>query len=178
MTRFQKWLLWGSTVATALTGAVYWWMEHMLEPVSEWAVVNHPLQPWVLKAHIVVAPFLVFAVGVIAVDHIWKHWRSGVRIGRRSGLTTMWVVAPMVLSGYLIQAVTAESWLTVLVWTHLVTGVAYTAGVAVHHLVFRRRRRIRERLGGARWEAVGAPPQGRPDASGAPLEGTAAGDGR
>ena len=140
MNRFEKWLLWGSSAATAVTGVVYAWMQYMMEPVNEWAAINHPWQPWVLKAHIVVAPFLVFAVGVIATGHIWKHYRSG---------------APMVVSGYLIQAVTHVGWLRALVWAHLITGGLYSVALVWHHLVFRRRRRIRERLGGARWEAVG-----------------------
>lgn len=167
MSPFQKWLLWGSSFATAATGVVYWWMDQMLEPVNEWAAINHPLQPWVLKAHIVVAPVLVFAVGVIAVDHIWKHLRSSIRIGRPSGLTMFWVLGPMILSGYLIQAVTHQAWLTALVWIHLATGVVYAVAVVWHHVVFRRRRRARERLGGARWEAVGTVPMGRdPDQDG------------
>lgn len=166
MSAFQKWLVWGSSLATALTGGVYWWMKNRMQPVTEWAVVNHPLQPWVLKAHIVVAPVLVFAVGVISVDHIWKHYRTRVRIGRGSGLTMAWILAPMILSGYLIQAVTLPGWLDALVWIHVGTGALYAVAVLWHHLVFRRRRRVRARLGGARWEAVGtmatrvAEPQG------------------
>lgn len=132
MTRFQRGLLLWSSALTALTGIVYWWMDTMLHPVDEWAVVNHPLQPWVLKAHILVAPVLVFAIGLIATEHIWKHVRSAVRRGRRTGLITMAVIVPMILTGYLIQAVTAEPWLRLIVWTHLGTGLAYALGVVLH----------------------------------------------
>jgi hypothetical protein len=140
MTPFQKWLLWGSSIATAVTGVVYWWMKELMEPMSEWAVINHPLQPWVLKAHIIVAPVMVLAVGTIALDHVWKHYRSKVNRARRSGTMTMWVVGPMVFSGYLIQAVTHAGWLTAMVWVHLVTGVLYCVGLAAHKLALRRRR--------------------------------------
>ena len=139
MTAFQKWLLWSSSLLTSVTGGVYWWMDHRMEPLNEWAVINHPLQPWVLKAHIVVAPFMVLAVGTIALDHIWKHYRAKVRVGRRSGVTMMWILAPMILSGYLIQAVTHTGWLTVLVWVHLGTGVLYALGLLAHSVVLRRR---------------------------------------
>lgn len=141
MSDFQKWLLWGSSGATGLTGAVYWWMEHMMEPMSEWAVINHPLQPWTLKAHIVVAPLMVLAVGMISLDHIWKHYHGRVRRARTSGVATMSVIAPMILSGYLIQAVTHAGWLTALVWAHVVTGVLYSVGLAWHKLALRGRRR-------------------------------------
>ena len=138
MSPFQKWFLWGTSLATAFTGVVYWWMQHMMEPVSEWAAINHPLQPWMLKAHIVVAPLMVLAVGMIALDHVWKHYRRRVRRARRSGLGTMWVLAPMILSGYLIQAVTHAGWLTALVWVHVVTGVVYTVGLVIHRWAVRR----------------------------------------
>ncbi|MBE0617072.1 MAG: hypothetical protein IH608_03990, partial [Proteobacteria bacterium] len=131
--------LWGSSVATGVTGLVYWWMVNCMEPVDPWAAVNHPLQPWVLKAHILVAPALVFAMGLIAGEHIWRHWRQGVRAGRRSGLLAMWVFVPMVMSGYLIQAVTHAGWLEALAWAHLATGTFYLVGLAAHHRVFRGR---------------------------------------
>jgi hypothetical protein len=139
MTAFQKWFVWGSSFLTAVTGIVYWWMQHMMEPVSEWAVINHPLQPWVLKAHIVVAPAMVLAVGTILLEHIWKHYRGRVRRARRSGLATMWVLAPMILSGYLIQAVTSSGWLTALVWVHVGTGVVYSVGLLAHKWALQRR---------------------------------------
>ena len=119
----------------------------MMEPVSEWAVINHPMQPWVLKAHIVTSPLLVFAIGLIAMDHIWKQWRLGIRAGRRSGVAAMWVFGPMVVSGYLIQAVTTPGWLSAFIWLHVLTGLGYLAGLSAHQLVVpkrRGRRRARE----------------------------------
>lgn len=148
MKPFQKWLLWSSSAATGLTGVVYWWMENMMEPADAWAAINHPLQPWVLKAHIVVAPVLVFAVGLVAAEHIWRHFRAGVRRGRRSGVLAMGVFVPMVLSGYLIQAVTHVGLLEALVWVHLITGVLYLLGVALH-LPFLQAVRVKGRAEGA-----------------------------
>ena len=52
MTRFQRWFLYGSTIATAVSGITYFAMKHFLEPSDPWAVINHPLEPWALKAHI------------------------------------------------------------------------------------------------------------------------------
>lgn len=140
MKPFARWSVWVGSVVSGFTGLVYWWMLHMMEPLGEWAVINHPLQPWVLKAHIVTSPLLVFAVGLIAMDHVWKQYRLGIRAGRRSGLTAMWVIAPMIATGYLIQAVTLPTWLSALGWLHLGTGVAYLAGLAVHQVVVPRRR--------------------------------------
>ena len=137
MTRFQRCLFWASSVATGVTGAAYWWMQNMMEPVSEWAVINHPLQPWVLKANIVVAPVLIFAVGLIAGQHIWNHFRTSIQTARRTGLVTMYVMGPLVISGYLIQVVTHSGWLAGVVWVHIGTGVLYLLGIAAHQRVLR-----------------------------------------
>lgn len=151
MNAFQRRLVWSSSLLTGATGIVYWWMKHMLQPVDPWAAINHPLQPWVLKAHILVAPVMVFAVGLITAEHIWKHWRQGVRAGRRSGLAAMWVFLPMVASGYLIQAVTHVGWLRAMVWLHLAAGGIYLVGLAAHHRVVRQAlaRRVRNGKGAA-----------------------------
>ena len=142
MRPFAKWLVWVSSAATALTGIVYFWMDRMMSPVDEFAVINHPLQPLVLKAHILVAPLLVFAIGVIAVDHIWKYFRGTIRRGRRTGLTAMWPVFPMVVTGYLIQGITHVTWLEVVAWAHIVGGLAYALGLVGHQLAVRRSRLV------------------------------------
>lgn len=154
MTPFARWLIWTSSVATGTTGVVYWWMKNLMEPLNEWAVINHPLQPWVLKAHIVSAPVLVFAVGLIATNHIWKHFQNAVRLGRRSGVTTMWVVGPMIISGYLIQAVTHPSGLAVVVWLHVLTGLIYLTAFGLHQVAARRARPNRTAAGSRRGRDV------------------------
>jgi hypothetical protein len=143
--RFQRRLLWWSTVLTALTGGVYAWMKHLLEPLNEWAVINHPLQPLVLKLHILVAPVMVFAVGLVAVNHIWSLWRAGLPRGRQTGIWTALSFGPLVFSGYLIQAVTWPLLLAVLAWTHLGLGVAVTAVFVGHRVAVARGLRKRER---------------------------------
>ena len=139
MTRFEKWSVWVTSAATVVTGVVYMWMKYLLSPTEPWAVINHPLQPWVLKAHILVSPLLVFAVGAIATRHVWKHFKSGVRSARRSGLTVGLVAGPMVVSGYLIQTLTDAGWLRAMIVAHLATGVLYALGLAVHQVVAPRR---------------------------------------
>jgi hypothetical protein len=145
---FEKWMLLATAGATALTGFVYGWMRYILEPMDEFSIVHHPLEPWVLKAHILVAPALVFATGMIAVNHVWRHFRSGTRQGRRSGITTGAVGIPMALSGYLIQAVTSPTWLLAWVIVHVVTGAVFAIGVALHYREFLRGRPSRRNLAG------------------------------
>lgn len=138
MTRLEKRLLWGSTAVVAATGFVYMWMKYALTPAQPWDAVNHPLQPLVLKLHILSAPVMVFAIGMIATRHIWTHYREQVARGRRSGITAAVVIVPMVLTGYLIQAVTHTGWLAAIAYAHIGFSVVFSAGLALHGLATRR----------------------------------------
>lgn len=147
MKPFERRLVRWSSWATGLTGLVYLWMKYVLEPSEPWAVVNHPLQPLVLKAHILVAPALVFAVGLIWVNHVWRHWLCMVPAGRRSGILLGLVVVPMVVTGYLIQAVTHPGWLSAVAWAHIGLGVLFLVGLVAHLVAFRRGRKRRRSNG-------------------------------
>lgn len=145
MNRFQRRLLWWSTALTAASGVVYAWMKHLLEPLNEWAVINHPLQPLVLKLHIVVAPVMVFAVGLVAVNHIWALWRAGLPRGRQTGMWTAAIFGPLVFTGYLIQAVTWPLPLALLAWSHLGLGILVTGTFVGHRVAVARGLRRRRR---------------------------------
>ncbi|MEQ1856894.1 MAG: hypothetical protein ABL963_10505 [Longimicrobiales bacterium] len=138
MSTFDKWAVWSTSTLTALTGFLYWWMQDWLQPLDEFAVINHPLQPWVLKAHVLAAPLMVFAIGLVAAEHIWRQYRLRIKAGRRSGLLAMWALAPMIGTGYLIQVVTHIGWLEALAWAHLAAGSAYLVGLLLHHPLPRR----------------------------------------
>ena len=132
MTRFERWSVWLTTAGTLVTGVAYWWMKELLTPAEPWAVINHPLQPWMLKAHILLAPLLVFSVGLITTRHVWRHFRNGVRKGRGTGLTAAIGFIALVITGYVLQVVTGETILRLLAWSHLGLGILYSVGVAAH----------------------------------------------
>ena len=146
VTPFERWAVWLTTAGTLLTGLVYWWMKDLMTAADPWSVINHPLQPWMLKAHILIAPLLVFSVGLITSRHIWRHYRMGVGRGRRTGLVSALTFLVVVVSGYVLQVVTGESLLRILGWVHLGLGIVYSVGVAAH------------------WPAT----RGRPDRAGRP----------
>ena len=110
MTRFERWSVWSSAIATGLTGLGFFWAKYLVESSDPWALVNHPLEPWLLKIHILVAPVFVFAVGLITIRHVLMHIRARIRRGRLSGLAMVWLMIPMVGSGYLIQVVSEQGW--------------------------------------------------------------------
>jgi hypothetical protein len=141
MTPFERWALWSTSALTALSGLGYFWTKYLLATDDPWAVVNHPLEPWFLRVHVIVAPLLVFAVGLIALRHVWKHFRNGIRRGRRSGIATALLVGPMVVTGYLIQVITGQSLLRGLAISHIVFGCLYVVGLLIHQAALSRRRK-------------------------------------
>lgn len=132
MSRRTAWFLHASTLAVGVTGLVYAWMLYFATPTDEFAVVNHPWQPSFQWLHIISAPLLVFGVGLLWESHIWARFRSGFRARRRTGLVLGAAVAPMVMSGYLLQVTTDELWQTVWVWIHVISSLLWLPGYALH----------------------------------------------
>jgi hypothetical protein len=129
---FERLFLWFGSVAAAVTGLALLWMKYFLPPSDPWSVINHPLQPWVLKLHILAAPLLVFGLGVIALRHVWEHMRQRVRRGYRSGIMAGIMALLMVPSGYLVQVITAEPWLEAVALGHIAAGTIYVAALLSH----------------------------------------------
>ena len=125
----------------AVTGVVYGWMRYVMNPADDFSVVIHPWQPHVLPLHILVAPFLVAAIGHFAYRHAWRFWQSGNQEGRRTGLTIGLLAAPMIFSGYLLQISVAEWARSMWVWVHVLTSCAWLAIALTHiaiHIMARR----------------------------------------
>lgn len=135
MTWREKSLLWTSILLVGGSGVVYAWMKYLVPNEDPYAVVNHPLQPLFLKLHVLGAPLLVFAVGLVFSRHVWGQFRAGFRRGRGSGLVMLGVLAPMIVSGYLIQVATAPGWLRGSAIVHLSTGLGFIGGFAGHQAV-------------------------------------------
>lgn len=134
MTRYERWLLWTSSALVGLTGVVYAWMKYVLRGDDPYAVVHHPLQPLVLKLHILAAPCLVFALGVVFTRHVVRQWSAGGSDGRTSGFGIVATVVPMVISGYLLQALSSESWLFRVAMLHVGASLLYLSGLGVHQI--------------------------------------------
>ena len=132
--RWEIWLLALSTLVAGGTGVMLYIMKDWMVPTDPFSVVNHPWQPWVLKAHLVAVPFLIFAVGLIFSTHVAHRFRSGAAGGRRSGVGLLVLFVPLVLSGVAVQILVDESWRRGAVWVHLLTGAAYLGFFIVHRV--------------------------------------------
>jgi hypothetical protein len=137
---FEKWSVWVSSVLVTATGIVYIWMKYLLPVPDGFSIIRHPLQPLVLKLHIITAPLLLFAIGAVAIRHIWRHLVSRTRQGRFSGWSAALTTVPMVFTGYLLQIFSSERWLRGLAIAHIVTGLIYGGGLLLHQVMVRRGR--------------------------------------
>ena len=134
MTRGERWTMQIATLLVAGTGSVYAVMRYLMRPVDEWAVVNHPWQPLVQHLHVLTAPLLVFACGLIWHRHVVGRWRGGQPQGRRSGPGLLATLVPMVASGYLLQTTITASWRQVWVVVHVATSLAWIAFFVAHQV--------------------------------------------
>ena len=134
MTRFEAWLLHIATLLVGGGGLVYAWMRYFARPDDPFAVVNHPWQPAAQHLHVVVAPLLVFALGLIFRAHAWAGVRLQVAARRRSGWSLLATAAPMIASGYLLQTATAPGWRQVWLAIHLVASALWLGGYLVHQV--------------------------------------------
>jgi len=114
------------------TGIIYATMRYVMEPADEWAVVNHPWQPHVQHLHVLTAPLLVFACGLIWHRHVAGNLIRKERRGRSSGPGLLLTLAPMALSGYLIQTTVGEAWRQVWIVVHLTSSAAWILAFAGH----------------------------------------------
>jgi uncharacterized membrane protein YidH (DUF202 family) len=132
MTRLQVIYLQLCVVLTAATGIVFAWMKYGMKTTDPFSVVNHPMQPFMLAAHVVVAPLLVFAFGWIFNDHIWAKFRSPGAPQRGTGIWSMAAIVPMILSGYLLQVSTAEATRQAMAAAHWVSSGLFVLAYGVH----------------------------------------------
>ena len=133
MSRGQTLILHLANIAVCGTGLVYAWMRYLVEPADEWAVVNHPWQPYVQHLHVLAAPLLVFALGLIWSAHILGKLQNG-RKNRAAGIGLTTLFLPMAASGYLLQVAVDPGWRRTWVWVHVVSSLLWVAAFVVHQV--------------------------------------------
>lgn len=134
MTRLQIWYVHITLLLTTLTGAVFAVMKYFMKSDDEFAVVNHPLQPSMFSAHVLIAPLFLFALGWTFGNHIWPKYKFSTQ-KRKSGIASMLLIAPMVLSAYLLQIATNETLRQAMAAAHWVSSAAFVVGYVIHVVV-------------------------------------------
>jgi hypothetical protein len=127
-----------AVLAVGGSGLVYAWMQWCLHPVDEFALVNHPWQPTVQHLHVLLAPTLVFAIGLVWNGHVLPRLRDRGRNRRRTGLLLVGATLPMVLSGYLVQVCSDEGWRRICGIAHGAVSLLWVSAYLAHQLALRR----------------------------------------
>ena len=130
--RGQAMYMHAAAALTALTGIIFAVMKYAITTDDPFAAANHPWQPHMLSAHVVVSPLLLFGLGWMFGDHIWPRFRGGMKAHRRSGVWSMAMIAPMTLSAYFMQIATNDTLRDTMKWVHLVTSAAFTIAYVAH----------------------------------------------
>jgi hypothetical protein len=133
MNRLETWLLHLSTIVLTVTGAVYAIMHYLMKSSDPFSVINHPLEPYMLDIHIISAPVLVVAIGIILHSHILFKIENGSRPARKSGLILIPLFLIMAASGYVLQ-ITSGSINRIFFWVHLGSGSLWALVYGAHHL--------------------------------------------
>ena len=134
MSRWELFLLHASALAIAISGVVYGVMKYAMTGSDPDSPLGHPWQPGVLKAHVLAAPFLVFALGLVARGHALPKLKSGEKTGKKSGVSLLGLVAPLVLSGYAVQVFTGDSLRRGTGWAHTALGAVWVLAYGAHLL--------------------------------------------
>ncbi len=132
MTRSEAWCNHAANLAVGGSGLVYGWMLYFVTSTDEFAIVNHPAQPALHSLHVLSAPLLVFAIGLLWTRHAWGRVRSGFRGRRKTGLVLVALALPMVLSGYAIQVAVDEDFREGSVITHVASSILWILAYVVH----------------------------------------------
>jgi len=134
MTPGEKWSHHASNLLVGGTGVVYGVMQYFMEPTDPFSVVNHPWQPHFQHLHVLLAPFLVFVVGLRWQRHIQPRLRRRDISRYTTGISLVISLIPMVVSGYLIQTTTDPTWRKIWVGVHLVSSGLWVLGYVIHQL--------------------------------------------
>lgn len=134
MMPLERWTHHISNLLVGGTGLVYAAMRYFMKPDDPYAIVHHPWQPHVQHLHIVVAPLLVFAVGLSWQGHIAPRLRRRNMQRYRSGLLAVLTLVPMVLSGYLLQTTIDDTWRKVWVTVHVSNSLLWLIGSVAHQI--------------------------------------------
>ena len=129
----MKALLNASIALMAVSGVAFAVMKYFVKSNDPFAVVNHPLQPYALDAHVLLGPLAVFAFGWTFAAHILPALAKGAP-NRATGIWTIVLIVLMVASGYLMQVSTADATRKAFAVAHWIASGLFVIGYVAHLL--------------------------------------------
>lgn len=132
MKPWERWTLNLSSLAVVATGLAYGWMKYFVRNDDPFAVINHPWQPVMLGAHLLIAPLFILTFGIVLNSHVMRKLRATKMPNRKSGFVALGTFAVMTISGYGLQVATGDSWLKAMLALHLSSGGLFAVTYAAH----------------------------------------------
>ena len=115
-----------------ITGVAFLYFKYFAKSTDPYSSAGHPLEPVAHNLHVLLSPLLLFAVGLIWADHVWKKIQRGRQKRRQSGVLMAALFGPMALSAYAIQVsvdeTTRKTWATI----HIATSIVWMVGYIIH----------------------------------------------
>lgn len=133
MSPLERWSLHAAALLTAGTGALDGGLRWFGQRMGEFGPEPSPWLGLAQHLHVLVAPLLVFTLGVLVRGHLRTRLRTGPS-GRATGLALAAFIAPMVLSGYAVQVAVDPAWRIVLSWSHGLSAGLFLLAYAGHVL--------------------------------------------
>ena len=133
MSALERWSLHITALLTAGTGILDGGLRWFGQRMGEFGPEPSPWLGLAQHLHVLVAPLLVFTLGVLVRGHLWARLRAGTG-GRRTGLGIAFLIAPMVLSGYAVQVAVDPAWRAACSWSHGISAGLFLLAYAGHVL--------------------------------------------
>ncbi|MEH0860803.1 hypothetical protein [Halobacteriovorax sp. DPLXC-1] len=140
MTRAERNTIFTINYLVLITSIIYFIAKYFLAIEGEWGPETHPLTIIFQKVHVLTVPFLIFAVGMIFSNHVWKRIESGYKKSRTSGIFLLVLLVLMSLTGYLIQVVDGQVFREYSAYLHIAVSVIWSVVFSYHHISSNRKR--------------------------------------
>lgn len=132
MNALERWSLHIAALLTAGTGLIHGWLRYFGQRTGEFGLEAHPLLGLLQHLHILSAPFLMLALGMVLKGHVEPLVRSG-RLNRLgTGLFLLVGLAPMILGGYAVQVVVDPTWRKLWAWVHGISSLLFLGAYLLH----------------------------------------------
>lgn len=132
MSPLEKWSLHAAAAVTGATGVLDGILRWFGERAGEFGPEPHPWLAGAQHLHVLAAPLLVFCLGALVRGHVQSKLRQGETAGRGSGIRIAALIAPMIMSGYLVQVATSPALRTCYAWVHGISSAGFLLAYAGH----------------------------------------------
>lgn len=116
----------------AITGVGTWVLKTFFTGIDLFGPTQHPWLTYFKGAHLIFAPILLMAFGMIFEKHILKYLHLKNSKKRASGLSSLVTITLLVLSGQSLLVISEQNLLEWIGVIHLVAGILFLSAFLVH----------------------------------------------